>query len=117
MKKLVTTVVLIFSLFGFSQKHELGNVTKDELKEKVCPTDTSAVAAYLFNVGKTFFEYDGDDGFKIITEITTKIKIYKKEGYGFANQAISFYKGNRGAERISISKAVTYNLLDNKIEK
>ena len=70
MKKIFITALLITSTFGFSQEYELGKVTIDELKQKVCPTDTSAVAAYLFNIAKTHFNYSGDEGFEIITEIS-----------------------------------------------
>lgn len=109
--------LILFSFDSFSQKHELGNVTVNELKEKVCPTDTSAVAAVLFNVGKTTFEYSGDSGFQVITEIITKIKIYKKEGYAFADHSERVYVGNNGSEKVTVSKAITYNLVGDKIER
>jgi hypothetical protein len=117
MKKIFTTVILCLFTVAFSQNRELGKVTVEELKEKVCPTDTSAVAAVLFNVGKTYFNYSGDDGFEIVTEISTKIKIYKKEGYDFANYSERIYVGGNGNEKVLVSKAVTYNLVGDKIEK
>ena len=117
MKKIFTIALLVASTFCFSQAYELGKVTIDELKQKVCPTDTSAVAAYLFNIAKTHFNYSGDEGFEIITEIDVKIKIYKKEGYEYANHSEDLYIGNRGTERIDISKAATYNLVGDKIVK
>jgi len=117
MKKIFLTFLVLVNVYCFSQNHELGKVTIEELKEKVCPSDSSAVAAVLFNVGKTFFEYSGDDGFQIVTEINTKIKIYKKEGYNFANHAERIYIGGNGAEKVLVSKAITYNLVGNKIEK
>lgn len=117
MKKIFITAFLVASTIGFSQAYELGKVTVDELKQKVCPTDTSAVASYLFNIAKTHFNYSGDEGFEIITEIDVKIKIYKKEGYEYANHSEDLYIGNRGTERIDISKAATYNLVGDKIVK
>lgn len=117
MKKLFITSLLFLSTIVFSQDHELGKVTVEELKQKVCPIDTSAVAAVLFNVGKTYYSYSDNKGFELMTEITTKIKIYKKEGYNFANQAIRFYVGDNNSEKVSVSKACTYNLVNNKIEK
>lgn len=117
MKKILTTVILGLSTIVFSQNRELGKVTVEELKEKVCPTDTSAVAAVLFNVGKTYFNYSGDDGFEIVTEISTKIKVYKKEGYDFANHSERIYIGGNGNEKVLVSRAVTYNLVGDKIEK
>lgn len=117
MKKILLTVLFFTCLLSFSQKHELGKVTIEELKEKVCPNDTSAVAAILFNVGNTSFEYSGEDGFSIVTEIDTKIKIYKKRGYDYANHSEKIYNGGRGTEKVNISKAITYNLNGDKIEK
>ena len=117
MKHLFYTLFLFSTTLCFSQKHELGKVTIEELKEKVCPIDTSAVAAVLFSVGKTSFDYSGDNGFKIITEINTKIKIYKKEGYEFANHSERTFTGGNESEKITVSKAITYNLIGDKIEK
>lgn len=117
MKNFIYVLFLVFTTLTYAQKYELGNVTLEELKEKVCPSDSSAVASYLFNIGKTFFEYSGSEGFRIITEISSKIKIYKKEGYDYANYTERFYTGNKGSEKVLISKAVTYNLVGDKIEK
>ncbi len=100
-----------------AQKHELGKVTIDELKEKVCPKDSSAAAAILFEKGKTFFIYTQGEGFKINTEVEMKIKIYKKEGYEWANEKVRFYIGSTPTEGVQFSKAVTYNLVNGQIEK
>lgn len=118
MKNLITISILFLNVVAFSQKHELGKVTIEELQEKVCPIDTSAVAAVLFSVGKTNYNYSQNNGFELITEINTKIKIYKKEGYDYANKIVGFYKASDGSsEKVDISKAFTYNLVNNKIEK
>ncbi|MDI1318137.1 DUF3857 domain-containing protein [Flavobacterium sp.] len=117
MKNIFTILILGLSTVVFSQNHELGKVTVEELKEKVCPTDTSAAAAVLFNVGKTYFNYSGDDGFELITEISTKIKVYKKEGYDFANHSERIYVGGNGNEKVLVSRGITYNLVGDKIEK
>ncbi|MCF6129111.1 DUF3857 domain-containing protein [Flavobacterium sp. AS60] len=117
MKKLFLLAVLFLSTLCQSQKYELGNVTIEELKEKVCPSDTSAVAAVLFNVGKTYFSYAAHEGFVLKTEVIAKIKIYKKEGYDYANQSISYYSYGGDVEKVFISKAITYNLVNEKVEK
>jgi Domain of Unknown Function with PDB structure (DUF3857)/Transglutaminase-like superfamily len=119
MKKHLLILTLIF--FGiqsdFAQKRELGNVTIDELKEKSHPLDSSAVAAVLFEKGKTYFLYSQEDGFILITEVEVKIKIYKKEGYDYANKSVRYYTGGVAKENVSFSKAITYNLNNNQIEK
>ncbi|MEO5776820.1 MAG: DUF3857 domain-containing protein [Flavobacterium sp.] len=116
MKKVLTTILLLVTFYSFSQNHELGKVTVAELKERVCPIDTSAVAAVLFDIGKTSFGYD-ESGFYSLTEVQTKIKIYKKEGLNFANKSVGYYVGKDPVEIVTFSKAVTYNLKGNEIEK
>jgi hypothetical protein len=111
-------VFLLLNTVVFSQKkYELGKVTIEELKEKAHPIDTSAVAAVLFQVGRTYFEYSELNGFGMVTEIDTKIKIYKKEGYGNASHAYSYFTGGSPSETVTFSKAITYNLVDGKIQK
>lgn len=119
MKKhcLILFLILFKASTFYSQKHELGKVTMEELQEKKHPIDSSAVAAILFNIGEVRFEYSEDSGFNMITVVRTKIKIYKKEGYDFANFARKYYIGGNSAENLSFSKAVTYNIVDGKIEK
>lgn len=113
--------LIILAVLAFlncnAQKQELGKVTIDELKQKVCPTDTSAAAAVLFNIGKSYFDYSANEGFRLITEIITKVKIYKKEGYEFASHSQRYYIGGNESELVNYSKATTYNLVDGKIEK
>ncbi len=113
--------VVIFSILFFqsvsSQKLKLGEVTIDELKQAVHPKDSTANAAYLFKIGKTQFNIDREGSWEIVTQVNVKIKIYKKEGLGQANQEIAYYVGGISKERIYIDQAYTYNLVGNKIEK
>jgi hypothetical protein len=53
----------------------------------------------------------------MITEIKARIKIYKKEGYDWASKSVRFYLVNDAKETVSFSDAITYNLIDGKIEK
>lgn len=116
-KTIANLIFLISTLTVFSQEHELGKVTIDELKETTHPKDTSAVAAFLFSKGKTYLEFTQEKGFSIVTEVENKIKVYKKEGYNWANEEVSLYIGGDQKEIVSFSKAITYNLKDGKIEK
>lgn len=114
MKKLI--FILLFPLFIFAQKYELGNVTIDELKEKFHPKDSTAVACKLFEIGKTSFEYKSNVGFYLVTEVSLKIKIYKKEGLEWANKIVNHSIGDI-EEKVVFSKAITYNLENGKIIK
>lgn len=117
MKK-IFTLLLLLPLSIFAQKYDLGKVTIQELQEKFCPTDTSAAAAILFNVGDVQIKFNqGTGGFNINTTVKTKIKIYKKEGYEWANKAVRYYIGGNTKERLTFSNAATYNLVDGKVIK
>jgi hypothetical protein len=113
---LILCVFLSFSNAN-AQKYELGKVTIAELQEKEYPKDPSAVAAVLFKRGEVSSEYSQIEGFVMYTKVQTRIKIYKKEGYKFANQEVSYYLGNKINESVSFSDAVTYNFVDGKVEK
>ena len=115
-KLLVILFVIIFSNAN-AQKFELGKVSTAELQEKSHPKDSSAVAAILFKKGEARFEYVAETGFDLITEVKMRIKIYKKEGYDWASQAIRYHTDLSSKEKVYFYDAVTYNLVDGKIEK
>ena len=115
----VLTVLFISNFNSFAQKYELGQVTIEELKEKIHPKYSSAVAAILFKKVETTFNYNLKNGFYSITEFTIKIKIYKKEGLKWADFEIPYYVGYKTIdnEMVSIKKAFTYNVENEKIIK
>jgi ribosomal protein L24 len=118
-KQLTTFLgVLLFCFNANAQEFKLGKVSIAELEQKAHPKDTAAVAAILFKKGETRFVYDQGSGFKVITEVAMRIKIYKKEGYDWANKEVRFLSGSGTIkEAVTFSDAVTYNLVAGKIEK
>lgn len=113
-------LILILGLFTsnlFSQKYELGKVTIEELKESRHPIDSSASAAILFKKGDTKFELNNEGEWTLVTEVKYKFKIYKKEGFDYANQQVYYYVGGTKEETLHFRDAVTYNLVDGKIQK
>ncbi|RXR21360.1 DUF3857 domain-containing protein [Flavobacterium amnicola] len=117
MRNFIGLLMALLCVQTYGQKQELGNVTIEELKERRNPNDTSAVATVLFEKGRTFFEYKQDNGFFVMTEVEVKLKIYKKEGYDYANKIISYYTGGNSDESVDFSKAITYNLVNGNVEK
>lgn len=113
---LLVVFVLLFSKAN-AQNFELGKVSIEELQEKVHPKDNTAHAAILFKKGKTSYDYSKSSGFVMTTEVQTRIKIYKKEGYEWANQKVKYYIASGSKENVTFSDAITYNLVDGKIEK
>ncbi len=117
-KSLLTLFAFLSFLNIYAQKYELGKVTVAELQEKECPNDPTAAAAILFSKGEVKFVFNKNEGeFGIVNSVKIKIKIYKKEGYSWANKAVRYYLGNNITESVTFDEAVTYNLVDGKIEK
>ena len=120
MKPNLLAFILIFTFFysnSNAQEFKLGKVSIAELQEKEHPKDPSAVAAILFKKGEARIEYSETNGFQTTTVVKTRIKIYKKEGYEWANQEVSYYLDSSYDENVSFSDAYTYNLVNGKIEK
>ncbi|MBW1658063.1 DUF3857 domain-containing protein [Flavobacterium quisquiliarum] len=119
--KLLKLINALFLLLVVStvtaQEFKLGKVSIAELQQKVHPKDSAAVAAILYKKGTSRFIYDKDQGFIIVTDVENRIKIYKKEGYDWANQDVFYYISGGVEESVVFSDAVTYNLVDGKIEK
>ncbi len=116
-KKLITCLFIVVFSFANGQNYELGKVTIAELEEKQNFNDPTAAATFLYKKGEVRFTYAQDKGFEMTTEIKVKIKIYTKDGYKWANDKISYYVGGSSNESVFIDDAVTYNLVNGKIEK
>jgi hypothetical protein len=116
MKK-IHLFLLLAAPLGFAQDFEIGKVSKAELEEKSHPTEPDAAAAILFEKGTSYMSFDNNSGFMLITDVDVRIKIYKKEGYDWANKQVRYYIGGSQNEKVEFSKAVTYNLVNGNIEK
>ncbi len=119
MKINLLAIVLFFAFISNSnaQDFRIGKVSIAELEEKEHPKDPAAPAAILFKKGGVKFVYNENEGFQVVTEVKTRIKIYKKEGYDYANQEVGYFLESNLNENVLFSDAVTYNLVDGKIEK
>lgn len=115
-KYFVVLAFLMQILVINAQDFRMGRVSVDELKETSHPADSSAAAAILYKKGVTNIVLNPDGSFAIRTDVETRIKIYKKEGLDYANFSISYYtRGEK--ESVTFNNAVTYNLVNDKIEK
>ncbi len=108
---------LCFSLKALAQDYKFGKVSKEELAEKFNPLDSSASATFLYKYRKTFFQYIQGDGFRLITEIHERIKIYNQEGFNYATQQVGLYKSGSAREEVTNIKGYTYNLVGKKAEE
>lgn len=102
----------------FSQTPDYNTDSKDvtygDLKSNSFLSDTTANAFYIYEEGFTRFQNFGD--YNLITDYTAKIKILNKNGFDHASIEIPLYKNENGKkEKIHDIKAVTYNLVNDKV--
>ncbi|MGK0422472.1 MAG: hypothetical protein ACJAVE_000310 [Polaribacter sp.] len=118
MKKTIILLLLLSQLSFFAQNYKFGKVSKEELQEQFYPLDSTADAAYLYKHKKVSYEYSGEEGWTLVTEVIERIKIYNKEGLDAATKEIAYYKPESGRnETVSSLKATTYNLENGKVVK
>lgn len=119
MRYLFLSILYFISItIASAQDFKYGKVSKEELAEKVHPTDSSANAAILYISEVINFYNTERDGFMQEREVYERIKIYNKDGYNWATKKVFLYKGGSDAsEKLTNIKGVTYNLIDGKIEK
>uniref|UniRef100_UPI004048F3BA transglutaminase domain-containing protein n=1 Tax=Flavobacterium sp. TaxID=239 RepID=UPI004048F3BA len=106
----------LFSQFVFSQDFKLGKVTVDELQKTHSTIDSAAAAEVMFKNGSYTVMVDSEGYFVLKVEVDTKIKIFSKDGYDWANYQFPVYTGGKRVQA-SYSNAYTYNLVDGKVEK
>jgi len=115
-KYLALIVIFLITSISTAQKIKFGKVSKTELEEKFYPQDSSANAVILYKKRRTYFDYNGETGWTLITKVHERIKIYNKEGYDWATKKIRLYQGGSEDETVSV-KAYTFNLINGKIER
>lgn len=116
MRYIIIIAVLLYTVISKAQQCDLQKVTKEELAEKFYPADTSASAVILYKSGKTYFKLTAGDYWNVVTEVVTRIKIYKKDGYKYATDEIAYSTAGNDI-KVAYSNAYTYNLVGNEIVK
>jgi len=119
MKKLIAILfvsVIFVSKSSIAQEVKFGKVSKNELEEKFYENDTSANAAVLYKKRRTSYEYDGSTGWRLITKVHERIKLYNKDGFENATKKVPIYSKGSKSESFGV-KAYTYNLDGGKVEK
>lgn len=100
-----------------AQDFKYGRVSKAELQEKVHPIFPEANAAILYRDNYSHFAYSKQSGFSLISEFHERVKIYSSEGFKNATKKIVLYKSGNSEENITGLRAVTYNLVNGKIDE
>jgi len=111
-------LILVLSSPVYSQEiqSDFGKVAKTELEMTKYYADENAGALVLFDLGKSYFERT-DEGFKVVFERHTRIKIFSEAGIKWAKFEIPYYQQSNIYEEVSKIEATTYNLQDGVIRK
>lgn len=100
----------------FAQDYKFGKVSIDELNEKEHPLDKDANASILYENKNVRVEYRASEGFRLVTDVHKRVKLYTKEGFDQATEEIMLYKNGGSREVLNGLKAVTYNIVNGKVE-
>lgn len=98
-------------------KMKFGRIDDDNLKMSSYKNDTSVSAMVIGDFGNVSFNYNQNSGFQLLFKRHKRIKIFKKEGYKYADQMIRLYDGNDVKENVGRIKAVTYNFEGDRVKK
>lgn len=113
MKKnaLLLISLLIFSI-GFAQRNSIfapmKPISQTEVNMTEYEKDMDAEAVVLYDYGDTYFS-PSNEGFEIVFEKTTRIKILKESGIDWSEIEIPFYSESGSEEKITEIKGITYN--------
>ena len=88
--KLVSLLLFFIQFQILSQEIKFGKVSIDELEEKSYNLDTTASAAVLFKERKSYYSYNDQMGWVLVTTEFERIKIYKKKGFDYATKKVPF---------------------------
>lgn len=114
--------IMIIGLMFTSQAQKapvkFGDIDKADLEMTVYEKDSSASAVVLFDFGYSHFIYTDKNGFQLVFERHTRIKIFNKDGYDWANVSIPVYHDDyEDKENVGTIKAYTYNLNNGNVVK
>lgn len=96
--------------------HEFGKVSLQEAKLKFYEKDSTAEALVLFDYGMTEF-VQGEEGFDILHNRKTRIKVFKESGQKWGFIEIPLYHASGYHEEILEIEAYTYNYDQGKLHQ
>lgn len=112
MKRLSLLLFISFTIstqiaFGQKKNYEFGGYTTEEMEMKEYAPDKAAEAVVLYDIGVSYFS-DSENGFDVIFERRTKIKILSKAGLKWAEMSIPIYEDKNKFEELYSLEGNTY---------
>ncbi len=119
-RRIISIIIFIITITiskGYGQVYKFGKVSKEELQKTVYEKDSSANAVVLYDERKVYYEYIQGNGFRLVTDIYKRIKLYNKDGFEYGNDEVFLYKNRKNEEKITGLKGITYLLENGKIKE
>jgi hypothetical protein len=108
----------VHSQVNDSRELDFGQYLNSEFSFSRYEPDTLAEAVFLFDVGKSYIEFDTDNGDTFLHFIHRfKIKILSKAGFDWANVEIPLRKSDDKIDELSTVDAVTYTMENGRVRK
>lgn len=114
MKHLIHLLILAITGVSYSQEYKIEKITTNDFLKQTNDTLHKAIVEY--NIGSTHFSPAGNQ-YQVITTTKTRIKILTKDGYDLATVKVPLYRDQSTREFLTVSNAVTYNLVNGEVEK
>ncbi|OWY23391.1 DUF3857 domain-containing protein [Sphingobacteriales bacterium UPWRP_1] len=117
-------ILLSSTLTAQKPPEKYGHIEVEDLKAIICPIDSNAHAYYLFDFGKSDFDFPDkkiminegtNKGFKVTFERHFRIKILNQAAFSEADIEFPVYRGAWGSDDVDFVKASTYNLENNAV--
>lgn len=119
MRKILFTLIIFANTFNLSAQrlsNIYGKVGLDDIQYNSCEFDKTANAVVIFDNGKSRFIDTNQQGFKIVYERTTRIKVLTDAGVKWGEVEIPYYYSNNIYEDVYDIDASTYNFEDGQLK-
>lgn len=113
----ITFFFLSASIYGQAPPMKFGKIDPANLEMKYYEKDSSASAIILCDYGVSKIKWAHGEGWKLITEVHRRIKIFNKDGYKWADGEVYLWHQFGDKEKLNFLKGFTYNLDGKKVVK
>lgn len=115
-KRIKLSLISIFSLITFFGVSQVQEVSIEDLQMEYYEQDSSAGAVILFDICNVDLDMEHDE-FVLKYKRHLRLKFFDESQFDWADVEIPFYYKKVGEkEDVKIKKAITYNLVNGKIE-
>lgn len=112
------SVHLLYSATSSYQDLDFGQYLNEEFSFNRLESDTLAEAVFLFDIGRSYFEFDTETGNTYLHFTRRfKIKILSKAGFDWANVEIPLRKSGGKSDELQVVNALTYTMENGLVRK